>query len=381
MRLSEAVNSKGKTSHTDSGDQREFKVTYLSLDELVPSKYNFYAMSDLDSLADAIEIEGGIIQPVVVRRIAPHRYEIVSGHRRCAASQMLVDRGLDQFRMIPCRIEDGNELYTRLNIILSNSMREKTPAEKAREVAELREILKDLAHGSEEDRKKFASITHVSLEAGQNVTERMLRTLVSRQEGISETNYNRIMNIERNLHPELKNKFTAGQIGITAAAALASETPEEQENVNADLDSRIEAGETKLRIPKKKAEMVPDKPADRNVSGTDTTEAAKEFRENMPEPETEESVSETDTVKAEKEFHENISEPVKEESVSETDTPAALEETAEEPVKDQVIVLDKQAKDTIKDFLALYRSYTADSDDWADLHMRLAELFEGLDLD
>ena len=117
------------------------------------------------------------------------------------------------------------------------------------------------------------------------------------------------------------------------------------------------------------------------MSGTDTTEAAKEFRENMPEPETEESVSETDTVKAEKEFHENISEPVKEESVSETDTPAALEETAEEPVKDQVIVLDKQAKDTIKDFLALYRSYTADSDDWADLHMRLAELFEGLDLD
>ncbi len=355
MLLSEAT--RGKTPRQENGP-KEVKITYLSLDELMPSRYNFYSMSDLDTLADAIEVEGGIIQPVLVRRIAPHRYEIVSGHRRCAASQKLVDRGLDRFRMIPCRIEDGDELYTRLNIILSNSMREKTAAEKVREVAELRSILKDLSSGSEEDRKKFCEITHVSLEDGKNVTERMLRTLVSRQEGISETNYNRMLNIERNLHPDLKSKFSAGQIGIVAAATLASESEEEQESANAELESQIEAGEKKLRIPKK--------------AGKGTKETA---------PAAEEAVSIMDTEKAVKEFHENMPASATEETAPESDTQPAEEPAAETDPDSSVIVLNDRAKETIREFLALFRSYTTDPEDWMDVHMRIAEIFQSVNLD
>ena len=62
----------------------------LPIDQLQPGKYQPRTRMDqqsLSELADSIKAQG-LIQPILVRRIAPERYEIIAGERRWRASRM-----------------------------------------------------------------------------------------------------------------------------------------------------------------------------------------------------------------------------------------------------------------------------------------------------
>jgi ParB family transcriptional regulator, chromosome partitioning protein len=62
----------------------------LPIDQLQPGKYQPRTRMDeqsLRELADSIKSQG-LIQPILVRRIAPERYEIIAGERRWRASRM-----------------------------------------------------------------------------------------------------------------------------------------------------------------------------------------------------------------------------------------------------------------------------------------------------
>lgn len=195
------------------------------------SAYNFYPMSEIEDLADAIELAGGILQPLLVRRKAPGHYEIIAGHRRWTATKYLVEQGRTQYAMLPCHVQDGDELVAKINLIVTNSQREKTPYVKMQEITELEQLLQELASGSEEEKAKFARITGVKLGAGETVTARVLRKLVAKKAGLSETNVARLKHINQNLEPELKEAMEAGKIGISIANELAGMKPEEQQMV------------------------------------------------------------------------------------------------------------------------------------------------------
>jgi ParB family transcriptional regulator, chromosome partitioning protein len=63
----------------------------LALDRIDPSPRNpRRALAGLAELADSIEAYG-LLQPVVVRERGP-RYELIAGHRRFAALQLLAER-------------------------------------------------------------------------------------------------------------------------------------------------------------------------------------------------------------------------------------------------------------------------------------------------
>ena len=125
---------KNKNTDTTASAQQRYPVQFISYTCLEGSSYNFYPMTEIDDLADAIELAGRILQPLLVRRKAPGRYEIIAGHRRWTAAKKLVEQGRTQYAMIPCHVQDGDEMIARINLIVTNSQREKTAFVKMKEV-------------------------------------------------------------------------------------------------------------------------------------------------------------------------------------------------------------------------------------------------------
>ena len=82
--LTDALASmKNKNTQTTPVVNQRYQVQYINYSYLEESAYNFYPMSEIEELADAIELAGGILQPLLVRRKAPgQRYEIIAGQRQ-----------------------------------------------------------------------------------------------------------------------------------------------------------------------------------------------------------------------------------------------------------------------------------------------------------
>lgn len=122
------------------------QITLLPLDALHPDPENFYSLDGLDKLAESIELVG-LMDPIRVRPDG-ESYVIVSGHRRTAAIRMIRDGGSDQFKDgVPCIVEFGeaSDPMRRLRLIHANSYtRERSDAEKRREVEETRKALYEL---------------------------------------------------------------------------------------------------------------------------------------------------------------------------------------------------------------------------------------------
>ncbi|WP_170111235.1 ParB/RepB/Spo0J family partition protein [Photobacterium sanctipauli] len=92
----------------------------LATNQLQPGRYQpRKVMSDeaLSELAESIRAQG-VIQPIVVREIAPQQYEIIAGERRWRASRQA---GLQK---VPCIIKDVNDCSTVAIALIENIQRE-----------------------------------------------------------------------------------------------------------------------------------------------------------------------------------------------------------------------------------------------------------------
>ncbi len=128
----------------DTEKERE-QIEYISIDLIVPDPNNFYELSGLDDLASNIAL-CGLQQPLRVRPMPGDESQVIilSGHRRHAALQMLVDEGRDDLRDVPCIVEYGEEKpeLTQLKLIYANaSTRVMTDAEKARQAEQVEKLL------------------------------------------------------------------------------------------------------------------------------------------------------------------------------------------------------------------------------------------------
>ena len=95
-------------------------VTQVSVDELAPGQYQPRTKmhkSTLEELSKSIK-EQGVLQPLVVRRLASGRFEIVVGERRWRAAQMA---GVDT---VPAIIRDLNNDETAKIALIENLQRE-----------------------------------------------------------------------------------------------------------------------------------------------------------------------------------------------------------------------------------------------------------------
>jgi len=109
-------------------DKRREKILDLPLDELQPFKNHPFRVTqdgEMNELLRSIH-ERGIISPCLVRPRPEGGYEIISGHRRKAACEML---GLDTIPAIVREMDDDTAVITMVD---SNQQRENLlPSEKA----------------------------------------------------------------------------------------------------------------------------------------------------------------------------------------------------------------------------------------------------------
>ena len=184
-------------------DTRE-QLQYIDIDLLDESADNFYALSDLQPLADSIAMDG-LQQPLVVTPGEGGRYTVLSGHRRRAAVKMLLGEGAgEELRRLPCLVRTyESPSLAQLQLILANSTaRQLTSAEKMRQAQRTEILLYQLK------------------EEGYQFPGRM-RDQVAAACKVSAPKLARLKVIREHLVPEYMAVFAADKLPEQAAYALA----------------------------------------------------------------------------------------------------------------------------------------------------------------
>lgn len=134
-------------SKLDTSGDRE-QIEYIDVGRIGGDPNNFYELSGLEELAASIELLG-LQQPLRVRQDPqdPERVIIVSGHRRKAALEKLVEEGRTDLREVPCIRErtEGSAALQELRLIYANSdTRVLTSAELSRQAERVEMLLYQL---------------------------------------------------------------------------------------------------------------------------------------------------------------------------------------------------------------------------------------------
>lgn len=181
------------------------QIEYIDIDLLDGDERNFYQLTDIDELADNIQM-CGLQQPIRVRTGEGGRFTIVSGHRRRAALAQLVKKGLDQFRRVPCIRETDNAspALQELRLIFANSSTRKLTSA---EIGEQAERVEALLYQLKEDGFEFP--------------EGRMRDVVAAACNTHGSKLARIKVIREHLLSNLRPAWDGGKMPEQAAYALA----------------------------------------------------------------------------------------------------------------------------------------------------------------
>lgn len=118
----------------------------VSIKKLEESKlqYRDIPQEDVEKLADLIELDGEVLQPLLVRKAGADTYEILAGHKRYRACRYLAEeKGLEQFGMIPCYVKAMTDAQAEFAVYSTNGYNRKTDYEIMREVEGMSRLLKE----------------------------------------------------------------------------------------------------------------------------------------------------------------------------------------------------------------------------------------------
>ena len=206
-----AVQAKGPAQE----EENAFSVVMLDVEDLMPSKDNFYSTENIDELAAAIELSGCIEQNLVVKPEAHGKYEVIAGHRRRLAALKLVEEGKEEYRKVPCRIKkESDEIRDRLSLIFTNATaRQLTDWEKVKQAEELKEVLTEYKKALQEENKDKPKEERERIGRIREIVAQMLNT--------STTQVGRMEAISNNLSQEFKGELEKGNINISTAHELS----------------------------------------------------------------------------------------------------------------------------------------------------------------
>lgn len=197
----------------ESGTEGRDQIEYIDIGLIDSDPGNFYELRDIPDLAGDIETVG-LQQPLLVRPGEDGHVVLISGHRRRAALQLLVDEGKERFRQVPCiRKTGGNALVYEMQLIFANAhTRVLTNAEIGKQAARLEEIFYQLK------------------EQGYEFPGRMIDH-VAEACNIKRAKLGRLKKIEAHLAPCYKSLWDAGDLPEDTADALAGLPQEVQERI------------------------------------------------------------------------------------------------------------------------------------------------------
>lgn len=197
----------------EPGTEGRDQIEYIDIGLIDSDPSNFYELRDIPDLAGDIETVG-LQQPLLVRPGEDGHVVLISGHRRRAALQLLVDEGKERFRQVPCiRKAGGNPLVYEMQLIFANAhTRVLTNAEIGKQAARLEEIFYQLK------------------EQGYEFPGRMIDH-VAEACNIKRAKLGRLKKIEAHLAPCYKPLWDAGDLPEDTADALAGLPQAVQERI------------------------------------------------------------------------------------------------------------------------------------------------------
>lgn len=214
----------------DPGTEGRQQIEYIDIGLIDSDPGNFYELRDIPDLAGDIETVG-LQQPLLVRPGEDGHVVLISGHRRRAALQLLVDEGKERFRQVPCiRKTGGNALVYEMQLIFANAhTRVLTNAEIGKQAARLEEIFYQLK------------------EQGYEFPGRMIDH-VAEACNIKRAKLGRIKKIFTHLAPCYKPLWDAGDLPEDTADALAGLPQEVQERIKRVCPKKVPTANAIRRI-------------------------------------------------------------------------------------------------------------------------------------
>lgn len=233
FQISNFAETIGNVSRSNTADREQ--IEYIDIGLIDDDPNNFYQLSGLDELASNIALLG-LQQPLRVRPNPenPQRVIIVSGHRRRAAIQQLVDEGRTDLKEIPCIQEQSADsaALQELRLIYANSdTRKLTNAELSRQAERVEELL------------------YLLKEEGMEFPGRM-RDHVAEACRVSAPKLARLKVIRENLVPEYMDIWEKGKLPEVTAYALARLPAEFQKRLARVIRERL-SGHTAEDVLKK----------------------------------------------------------------------------------------------------------------------------------
>ena len=209
--ITDILNSKTRGSIQTEG----YTPIKLNYKDIVITKHNKYSMDEISELATGIHMAGELQQPLVLGKVG-EEFWLVSGHRRHAAIDLLVQEGEEQFAEVECRYKDMTETEFRMELLIGNTFNRKpTDYDKMMEAQEWKELLSQM--------KKEGSFKP---EKGTR-TRDYIAAIMGEATGTIGT-YDQIHN---NATDAVKEQFENGNMTMTAAAEASKLSEEDQNSI------------------------------------------------------------------------------------------------------------------------------------------------------
>ena len=284
--LTELLNQRSKEiaqqeTATEKDTTTDGVSTTADIDDLIPSKDNFYSVEDVQNLKQSIELLG-ILQPLLVTK-ENDKWRIIAGHRRRIAIMQLVDEGKERFRNVPIMVKQTkNAILDRLALIMTNRFREKTDWEKMTESIETEKLVQEL--------KEQMDIP--------GRTRDLLAEIIE----TSPAQLGRYKAIYNNLTAELMAEFKAGKIGVSVIyeiSQLEKEWQLQSLEVFRENGTLALPDVKKIKRQQKPAAQIPGQMGLDDITGQKDTQEAAQTEENVEGEEITEEDEETAAESAE----------------------------------------------------------------------------------
>ena len=219
-------------------------IKMINISELHDSPDNFFEVNRIEELAEAVLAQGGVKENLIVRPLESGGYEVISGHRRKAAVQYLIDKGEDVSQKLPCLVQDIDDTDKMMHLIMMNvSQRVLSDAELFESYKKLKEIF--------EEKKALG-------EKFGRMRDRIAEIL-----NVSPAQVGKIENIKKNAVSEVVKAVESGDMSLHTANEMAKLDEKEQRKIINSVDDikNISPKNTKKKAkPKKETEAPVSKP-------------------------------------------------------------------------------------------------------------------------
>lgn len=196
-----------------SQNTRSDNIRMIDISELHDSPHNFFRMENVPELAEAILAQGGVKDNLLVTPMESGGYEIISGHRRKAAVQYLLDQGESISRFLPCLVQSyASESLKVMDLVLCNATTRQLSDQ------ELWQSYEALEQSLEEQRK-------AGVKLGKT------RDQLAGKLQISSSQVSKLKHISNSAEPEIQEAVASGVLSVNTANEIAKLEPEQQQEL------------------------------------------------------------------------------------------------------------------------------------------------------